>query len=246
MTAGTACAECRQLLGGYVLHALDPEEAEIVRDHVQGCSVCARELAQLEEVPRLLDVADMSDTAAEQPPPQLEEAVLDRFAREHRGARSRRGRLLPAARSLRARFAHPLPAAAAAGLAAALVAVVLTQVLDPQPNEPGAAYHANLTATAPATGGSAYATLRTLPTGTEVHLKVKGMPTGTPAIYEMWCLGDDGTKVSAGTFRLDASGRADVRLTAAARLGEYHRVSVERRALGERAGQSVLAGESTY
>jgi hypothetical protein len=105
---------------------------------------------------------------------------------------------------------------------------VLIAVLDPQPDPAPASYHAELTATGPhVRGGSAYATLRTLPTGTEVRLKVKGMPTGTPAVYEMWCVADDGTKVSAGTFRLDAAGRADVRLTAAARLGEYHRVSVE-------------------
>jgi hypothetical protein len=52
--------------------------------------------------------------------------------------------------------------------------------------------------------------------------------------------------VSAGTFRLDAAGRADVRLTAAARLGEYHRLSVEQRALGARTGKRVLAGEIGY
>ena len=248
MTARTACAECRELLGGYVLHALDPGEAEIVRDHVGACAGCARELAELDEVPRLLDVADMADAPAEQPPAALEEAVLDRFAREHRGARRRRApRVLPALRDLRARLAHPLPAAAAAGLAAAIVSVVLWQVLDPRPDQPGAVYHAYLRAAAPdVAGGSAYASLRTLPTGTEVHLQVKGMPTGSPAVYEMWCVGDDGTKVSAGTFRLDASGRADVRLTTAARLGEYHRVSVEQRAFGERDGRRVLAGKISY
>jgi anti-sigma factor RsiW len=247
MTAGTACAECRQLLGGYVLHALEPEEMEIVRDHVGACPGCARELAELEEVPRLLDVAGPADSPAEKPPPALEEAVLDRFAREHRGGRPRRRPAMPSLRGLRARMSHPIPAAAAAALAAALVAVVLTQVLDPKPSEPAAVYHAKLFAAAPQAGrGSAYATLRTLPTGTEVRLKVKDMPTGTPAVYEMWCVGEDGSKVSAGTFRLDASGRADVRLTAAARLGEYDHVSVEQRALGEQSGRRVLAGEIAY
>lgn len=248
MTASTACAECRHLLGGYVLGALDPVESEIVRDHVAGCAACALELTELEDVPRLLDVADMSESPAEQPPAALEEAVLDRFARERRGAPRRRSRrVMPALRGWRDRLSHPLPAAAAAGLAAALVAVVLTQVLDPKASEPGAVYHAQLAAAAPeAAGGSAYASLRTLPTGTEVHLKVHGMPTGSPAVYEMWCVGDDGTKVSAGTFRLDASGGADVHLTAAARLGEYSRVSVEQRKLGDPSGRRVLAGEIGY
>jgi hypothetical protein len=247
VTAGTACLECRQLLGGYVLDALDPVETEIVRDHVAACSGCARELAELEDVPRLLDIAGAAENPVEHPPAALEEAVLDRFALEHRGARPRRRPVLPSAAALRARLSRPLPAALAAGLAAALVALVLTQALHPAAQEPAAIYHAQLFATAPeAGGGSAYATLRTLPTGTEMHLKVKGMPTGTPAVYEMWCVGEDGSKVSAGTFRLDASGRADVRLTAAARLGEYDRVSVEKRALGEMAGRPVLAGRIGY
>jgi anti-sigma-K factor RskA len=230
-----------------VLHALDLVEMEIVRDHVAACPGCARELTELEEVPRLLDIAGTVESPVEQPPAALEEAVLDRFAREHRGARLPRRYALPPARALRARLSRPLPAAVAAGLAAALVAVVLTQAINPKPSEPAAVYHARLVAAAPqAGGGSAYATLRTLPTGTEMHLKVAGMPTGTPAVYEMWCVGRDGAKVSAGTFRVDASGRADVRLTAAARLGEYDRVSVERRGLGKQAGTRVLAGEIEY
>jgi hypothetical protein len=51
--------------------------------------------------------------------------------------------------------------------------------------------------------------------------------------------------VSAGTFRVDAFGRASVRLATAARLGEYDRLTVERIAAG-RPGQRVMAGAIEY
>jgi len=46
----------------------------------------AREHADLAAIPTLLDMADSADAVPERPPPRLEEAVLDRFAREQRGA----------------------------------------------------------------------------------------------------------------------------------------------------------------
>jgi anti-sigma-K factor RskA len=67
-------------------------------------------------------------------------------------------------------------------------------------------------------------------------------------VYELWCLRDDGGKVSAGTFRTDASGRAEVNLTTAAVPGEYHKLSVERKAFAptDQPGQRVMAGEIQY
>jgi anti-sigma-K factor RskA len=84
--------------------------------------------------------------------------------------------------------------------------------------------------------------------GTHVGLHVRGLRGSPGTVYELWCLRDDGAKVSAGTFRTDASGRADVNLTTAAVPDEYHRLSVERKAptatVG--AGQAVMAGEIQY
>ena len=37
MTHALRCADCRELLGGYVLHALEPDEAEKVRAHLTTC-----------------------------------------------------------------------------------------------------------------------------------------------------------------------------------------------------------------
>ncbi|HKP91749.1 MAG TPA: zf-HC2 domain-containing protein, partial [Thermoleophilaceae bacterium] len=77
-----ACDDCRSLLGGYVLSALEPEEMEAVSAHVRTCSECTRELVSLAPLPALLDVAGSAEPVAEKPPEALEDAVLDRFARE--------------------------------------------------------------------------------------------------------------------------------------------------------------------
>ena len=110
-----ACNECRTLLGGYVLHALEPDEVEIVRRHLAECSACAAEHGQLMSIPALLESAGADETPVEQPPAALEEAVLDRFAREHPGHPAD---ALPPRHGLRERLraalrplSRPLPAA---------------------------------------------------------------------------------------------------------------------------------------
>jgi anti-sigma-K factor RskA len=79
-------------------------------------------------------------------------------------------------------------------------------------------------------------------------LAVHGLHGSPDSLYELWCLRDDGSKVSAGTFRVDANGNADVNLTTAAVPGEYHRLSVERRPLtaADGPGQPVMAGDIQY
>jgi anti-sigma-K factor RskA len=265
-----ACNDCRNLLGGYVLHALEPDEAEIVRSHLATCSACAAEHGELAGIPAILDTAGAGvvENAIEQPPAALEEAVLDRFAREQRespdqqahrppaaaaattgkeSATSRRSRIRTA---LRGRLARPFPAALAGALAAAAVtaALIVLPGGGTSDSATGEQYQASLSGSPAAPGARASAKLQVFATGTNVKLSVRGLH-GTPdTVYELWCLRDDGAKVSAGTFRTDASGRADVSLTTAAIPGEYHRLGVERRSLSP-AGQpstSVMTGEIQY
>jgi hypothetical protein len=92
----------------------------------------------------------------------------------------------------------------------------------------------------------AYAKLTTQAAGTSVDLRVRDMRPTPGTVYELWCVGNDGTRVSAGTFRVDAAGRADVHLTTAARLGEYERLSVERRIAAGRRGERVMSGSIEY
>ena len=76
---------------------------------------------------------------------------------------------------------------------------------------------------------------------------MRGVRPAPGVAYELWCVGRDGTRVSAGTFRVDAHGRADVDLTTAATPGDYHRLSVERKTVpASRPGQRVMAGEIQF
>jgi hypothetical protein len=239
----TACAECRALVGGYVLGALEPDEAETVRRHITACPECASEHAHLAGLPDLLTLVT-ADSSAEHPPAALEEAVLDRFAREHRADRSEPGR--PAQRTLRQRLAallrplrRPLPAAVAGALTAAAAAAALVLFVGDDPD--GRVYGAKLSGTSAEAGARAYAKLTTSSSGTRVYLKVHGLRGNPDDLYELWCVKDDGTKISAGTFRVDARGEAAVNLTTAAVPGQYHRMAVERKP-----GEQVMVGSIQY
>jgi anti-sigma-K factor RskA len=235
-----ACDECRALLGGYVLGALEPDEMEAVRAHVASCADCGREHASLAPLPALLDAAGSVDPVADKPPAALEDAVLDRFARERpRPAdRARRGRV-------RAWLSRPIPAAAVAAAAAALVTIAVSAWLNGPGGSGARAYDAYLHGSAAAPGARAYAKLTSGAAGTQVDLHVHGVRPAPGASYELWCVDHDGSRVSAGTFRVDQQGRAEVRLTTAARVGEYDRLTVERLSAGE-PGQRVMAGSIEY
>jgi hypothetical protein len=257
MTAPAACNECRVLLGGYVLHALEPDEQESVRRHLAACPTCAAEHGALAGIPAILDTTGSVESPTEQPPPALEEAVLDRFAREHPGhppdeapgpARRSPARREHIRDGLRRRLARPLPAALTGAVAAAAITAALIVLPGGGDHPSGDQYQASLSGSAAAPGASATAKLQVFSSGTLVRLSVRGLHSSPDTVYELWCLRDDGAKVSAGTFRTDASGRADVSLTTAAIPGEYHRLGVERRSLSPAGapGTSVMAGEIQY
>lgn len=243
-----ACDDCRELLGGYVLDALEPAEADAVREHLSSCADCMREHAALATLPSLLDAAGSADRApAAQPPPALEDVVVSGFARE-RGAgaapAAEAPRRRPARAAARRWFGRPLPVAIAAAAAAVLITLAVSTWSDD--GSPAThTYGARLVGSAAAPSARAYAKLTNGASGTRVRLWVKGVRPEPGAVYQLWCIEDDGRKVSAGTFRVDARGRADVSLSTAARLGEYTRMSVERTA-GQGAGERVLAGEVEY
>ena len=269
MTA--ACQHCRELIGGYVLDALEPAERDAVRKHIETCEPCAREYAELATLPALLDVADSADAVPLRPPPRLEEAVLDRFARERRGvgaggasernhaegaserdnaegALSRKRGLRPRRRP---RWLVPSLAAAACAVIAA-VAVVAFHDGDTGTGggDAGATaqqarvYRVAMTGAGPSPAAAGEAKLYPGDTGTGVHLEVSGLKPNAYD-YELWCVRDDGWKISAGTFRVDANGRADVNLTTAAKPSEYDGLSIQARPSGaasDSRGVRVLTG----
>lgn len=247
-----ACADCRDLVGGYVLAALDRDEMATVRRHLDACPPCAAEHLRLIAIPALLDLArEPCAGAAERPSDRLEETVLDRFAREHRtsrrsGGRARRGVDARArGKAALARLRRPLPVATAAALAAAAVTVAigLSGGGSPGGGSLGEVYQARLSGSSAAPSARAFARLETVSSGTRVDLRVSGLRGAPDDEFELWCVRDGGSRVSAGTFRVDGGGRAQVKLTTAAVAGEYHRLSVERTAAaGARPSVSVMAG----
>jgi hypothetical protein len=243
MTA--SCNECRTLLGGYVLHALEPDEAESVRRHLGECAACAAEHGQLIGIPTLLDAAGADETPIEHPPAALEEAVLDRFAREHPGhpsepAKPPRRRVRDRLRIVLRPLSRPLPAALTGAVAAAAVTAAFI-ALPGSSHDRAELYQASLSGSPAAPGATASARLKVLEAGTHVDLNVHGLHGNPGSVYELWCIRDDGRKVSAGTFRTDASGNANVNLTTAAIPEEYHRLGIERQP-----GVNVMAGEVQF
>jgi anti-sigma factor RsiW len=246
----SGCARYRELLGGYVLQALEPDEAADVRRHLRSCPDCRSEHTELAVVPGLLDVLGSSDEAAEAPPRALEEAVLDRFARERR-------RLVRAPRRHRPRWAGGrtrrhrrwwVGGAVAAAGAGAVAVLALAGVFCSPAGEPAFGY-VRLAGTASAADASAHADLHAVRAGTRVRLEARGLPAGRSHVYELWCVPDDGRWISGGTFRVDARGGAQVTLSSAARPGDYELMLVtrrpERRPESAR-GATVLEGRVEY
>jgi anti-sigma factor RsiW len=221
----TGCDHIRHDLGGYVLGALEPDEAANVRQHIDRCAKCASEHAALMELPGLLDLAQGIDAAAA-PPAAVEERLLDNVARAPRGARSRtRSRFLRLPKRPRRALALGAVGLVCVAAGAAGAAIVLPGDDNPAGQMPS--YQVVLKGTSAMPQASARAALETVPGGTSVLLWVSGL-TGDPGtVYEVRC--DKGHySISAGTFRADREGRANLTLTTALRKGDYDRIRIVR------------------
>jgi anti-sigma-K factor RskA len=243
----SGCSTHWPLIGGYALGALEPEEMEEMRRHVAVCPQCGPEAHRLEGLPWLLDRIAPADVPPPTLSPEVEEAVLDRFARERReeGAGGASGRQADgSARRLALPGRRPLAVAAAC-----LIALVVTLALFlPGGDEDGTAAYASVSLAPRAGGaGSATALLDEVPAGTRIRLETRGLRASSE--YEVWCIATDGRWVSGGTFRADRDGRVEAEMTAAVRAGDYHRMVVTRRPDGageaER-GEAVLGGKLRY
>lgn len=204
-------SDCRthgELLGGYVLDALEPEEMRDMRRHLDSCPACSRELARLGDIPRLLDTVAPADVPPPAPPPRLEDALLDRLARETRGRPG--GRARGRSRVL------------AGGLAAAAATVAVALVLTLPDGGQEAYARASL-----AGSGDARASVEVeaVDAGTRVRLRARGLASASGGGYQLWCIRTDGRWVSGGSFHAP-DGLADVELTAAVQPGQYHRLVV--------------------
>jgi Anti-sigma-K factor rskA/Putative zinc-finger len=224
----SGCETHGDLVGGYVLQALDPAEQAAMTRHLEECEACRREYETLAGLPALLDRVVPADVPPPTPSPALEEAVLDRVARE-------RGR------TRRVRFRWP-PKLALAGAAAAIAVACLVALLVRGPEADSAYATGKLVGHPGVDGGFS---VKAVSAGTEVNLWAEGLPSGRGAAYDLWCVRTDGRWVSGGSFRPRRDGETNATLTAAVMPGDYHLVVVSRRGEGKRAGE-VLRGTLRY
>ena len=224
------CASHGELVGGYVLGALEPSEMEEMRRHVAGCPACGPETRRMAALPGLLDTVQPGDVPPPAASPKVEEAILDRFARERPRVAAPRRKLL-----------------VVAGAAAVGVAVVLALLLLPLGGDQERSAYASARLAALDTGSNAkaYAYVDAVPAGTRVTLGAHGLKA-EGAVYELWCVRADGKWVSGGTFRSGADGRAKAELTAAVKPGDYHVIVITNAPDGAARGTPVLRGKLRY
>jgi Anti-sigma-K factor rskA/Putative zinc-finger len=228
------CASHGELLGGYVLNALEPSEMEEMRRHVASCRTCGPEARRLGVLPALLDTVEPAEVPPPTASPELEEAILDRFVRERPHIRAPR------------RWPRVAAVAAVIGVAAIALAIAVLPVGDG--DDSGLYATARLAAVGAGSDASASASVRAVPAGTKVTLAARGLDSRGGA-YEVWCVRVNGEWVSGGSFRASADGRAQAELTAAVKPGDYHVIVVtraDRSSDGAGRGTAVLRGELRY
>ena len=225
----SGCRSHAEQVGPYVLNALEPDELDEMRHHLERCPRCAAEVRSLSDLPGLLDRAEVDDATAT-PSPELEEEALDRFVKE-------RAKAFPQKRSRRRLL---IPAAAAAAVLLALVIAVL-------PGGTDRAYARADLWSLPAGGGAeGTADVAEVAAGTSVRLRAEHLPVAEGTAYELWCVRKDGAWVNGGSFHARADGSAAAELTAAVRPGEYRVVVITRRSTGGERGAEVMRGRLAY
>ena len=225
----SGCRSHADLIGPYVLDALEPDEMQEMRRHLETCARCAAEVQALSSVPVMLERADAEEQVATLSP-GLEEEVLDRFVRERAAAHPGRRRW--------PRLAIPAIAVAA------LVAGILVAVL---PDGAAPAYARAELWSMPAGGGAAgTAEVAAVDAGTRVDLRAEHLPVSRGSSYELWCVRRDGRWINGGSFHASSDGTAAAELTAAVRPGQYHVVVITRRSNGGVRGAEVMRGKLNY
>jgi anti-sigma-K factor RskA/putative zinc finger protein len=225
----SGCRTHADLIGPYVLEALEPDEMQAMRRHLEGCARCAAEVHSLAGVPLLLDRVE-EDEQVVTLSPCLEDEVLDRFVRERAAARPRRRRWPRLA----------IPATAVAALIAGILIAVLPDGADP------AYARADLWSMPAGGGASGTAQVAAVTGGTRVKLRADHLPVSRGRSYELWCVRTDGHWVNGGRFRASSDGTAAAELVAAVQPGDYHIVVITRGSSGGMRGDEVMRGKLIY
>ena len=183
--------DCGADAAAYVLGALDPQEAQAFRQHMESCVVCRDEVAAFQQVTDALPMAAPQYPASRTLRRQVMKAVRDE-PRGESAAAPRRWRL-PS-------LALPGPAVALGGLAAVVVALVIGLALGSSGSP--------ATRTIAASVGDASVQV----SGSHAELVVHHLPPPPPGhIYEMWLQrGQQPPSPTRALFSVTSAGTGDV------------------------------------
>jgi Putative zinc-finger len=193
-TNAPACRELRQLLGVYVVGAIDAAERSVVDNHLAQCQGCREELAYLAGLPALLGKVPVAEAerindqaiglAADEPGGELLDSLLRRVA----------------VRSKTRRWRSLLAVAAAAVIGVAGAAGVLEATT-------GGSHHVAAAEVVQAVDPTTHVWARVryahVSWGTVMQVRVMGIPVGTTCTF--WVVGKDGHRFMAGTWRVGTS-----------------------------------------
>ena len=172
-------------LGAYVLHALEPDEADAVQQHVSGCHACQHELGSLAATVSWLSLLTARDLE------QFEELQPEPEERPHR---RRRGVLLTV-------------------VAGVLTASVVVGGIRASDDSPGPPAQAVVRVVDPATDVEAVVSMSEQVSGTRLRLTLTGAyPRGWCSLVAR---SHDGRTETAATWVADADGTAVVAGTTA-------------------------------
>ena len=212
--------ETRDLLGPFVMGELDPAEARVVEDHLEGCASCRQETEALRLAhERLAEFA----AASEHPPQHLKDRAVAGLPR-----------------SVPRRIVPPWVAVAAALLLLALGLAYGPSLLG---SREVVAATLEPTGWAPEAGGEVEIV------GGDENMEVRLEAWGLPACereeyYELWLV-EGKERVSAGTFSVGPSGEVEVVLNAPRFANSYPQVGItaERDADPRPGDAKMLGGE---
>jgi hypothetical protein len=193
------CREMRQLLGVYVVGAIDPAERAMVDEHLGQCALCRDELAGLAGLPAMLSRVPADDVEqlglASGGLPEMAEPSADMLNSLLRRVAVRR----------RSRMWRGAVAIAASAVLAAGAATAVTQLTTRSPAAHVSESREVATGANPRTGVAAVVDYSQTPWhSTAMRVQVSGIPAGTTCHF--WVIGKGGP-VYAGSWTVTASYR---------------------------------------
>lgn len=188
--SGPACRDIRQLLGVYVVGAIDPAERAQVDEHLANCQSCRDELAGLAGLPAMLSRVPAADVEqlslpllhlpeAVEPPEELLNSLLGQVSAKRKS-----------------RMWRNVAAVAAAAVIAAGGATAASQLTRPATS--GAVAQDWARGASPAGAIAAVVNYQPVSWGTAMRVQVSGVKPGT--VCQFWVVGKNGTSQYAGAW----------------------------------------------